>query len=71
MQNISKGEYPDQSKIRYLPIIDLNPTKEKCIYSTLLFIQEEAKKLNVLNIWQTGLNKDSGDYKIKINECSL
>ena len=47
MQNISKGEYPDQSKIRYLPIIDLNPTKEKCIYSTLLFIQEQAKKLNI------------------------
>ena len=69
MQNISKGEYPDQSKIRYLLIIDLNPTK--CTYSTLLFIQEEAKKLNVLNIWQTALNKDSGDYKIKINECSL
>ena len=48
MQNISKGEYPDQSKIRYLPIIDLNPTKEKCIYSTLLFIQEQAKKLNIV-----------------------
>ena len=48
MQKISKGEYPDQSKIRYLPIIDLNPTKEKCIYSTLLFIQEQAKKLNIV-----------------------
>ena len=48
MQNISKGEYSDQSKIRYLPIIDLNPTKEKCIYSTLLFIQEQAKKLNIV-----------------------
>ena len=48
MQNISKGEYLDQSKIRFLPIIDLNPTKEKCIYSTLLFIQEQAKKLNIV-----------------------
>ena len=48
MQNISKGEYPGHSKIRYLPIIDLNPTKEKCIYSTLLFIQEQAKKLNIV-----------------------
>ena len=48
MQNISKGEYSDQSKIMYLPIIDLNPTKEKCIYSTLLFIQEQAKKLNIV-----------------------
>ena len=48
MQNISKGEYPGQSKITYLPIIDLNPTKEKCIYSTLLFIQEQAKVLNIV-----------------------
>ena len=48
MQNISKGEYPGQSKITYLPIIDLNPTKEKCIYSTLLFIQEQAKLLNIV-----------------------
>ena len=48
MQNISKGEYPGQSKIRYLPIIYINPTKEKCIYSTLLFIQEQAKILNIV-----------------------
>ena len=48
VQNISKEEYPDQSKIRYLPIINLNPAKEKCIYSTLLFIQEQAKKLIIV-----------------------
>ena len=48
MQNISKGEYPEQSKITYLPIIDLNPTKETCIYSTLLFIQEQAKILTIV-----------------------
>ena len=50
MQNLSKGEYPDQPKIRYLPIIDLNPTREKCIYSTLLFIQQQAKKLNIVEL---------------------
>ena len=48
IQNISKGEYPDQSKITYLLIIDLNPTKEKCTYSALLFIQEQAKTLNII-----------------------
>ena len=26
MQNISEGEYPGESKITYLPIIDLNPS---------------------------------------------
>ena len=48
MQNISKGEHPGQSKITYLPIINLNPTKEKCIYSTLLFIQEQVNILNIV-----------------------
>ena len=72
MKNISTGKYPDQSKIRYLPIIELNPTKEKCIYSTFIYSRtsEEIKHCcPVLNICQTALNKDSGDYKI--NECSL
>ena len=48
MQNIYKGEYPGQSKITYLPTIYINFTKEKCIYSTLLFIQEQAKILNIV-----------------------
>ena len=48
MQNISKGEYPGQSKITYQPINDLNPTKEKFIYSTLLFIQGQTKMLNIV-----------------------
>ena len=47
MQNIFKGEYPGQSKFTYLPIIDLKPTKEECVYSTLLFIQEQAKILDI------------------------
>ena len=49
MQKISKGEYPGQSKITCLPITDLNPTKQKCIYSTLFLIQEQAKLLNIVN----------------------
>ena len=48
MQNISKGKYPGQPKITYMPIIDLNPTKQKCIYSTLLLIQEQAQTLNIV-----------------------
>ena len=45
MQNISKGEYPGQSKITYLPIIDLNPTKLKCIYSTLLIYSRTSENI--------------------------
>ena len=32
----------------YLPVIDLNPTNENCIYSTPLFIQDQAKILNIV-----------------------
>ena len=42
MQNISKGYHPGLSKFIQLPIIDLNPTKESCINSTLLFVREQA-----------------------------
>ena len=48
MQNISKREY--SVEITYLPIIDLNPTKDKYIYSTLVFIQELAKVLNIVTL---------------------
>ena len=36
-----------KSLVSFLPIIDLNPSDESCIYSTLLFIEEQAKQLNV------------------------
>ena len=47
MQNISDGAYPGPSHISFLPIIDLNPNDETCIYSTLLFIQKQATYLNI------------------------
>ena len=34
--------------MRYLPVIELNPTKKRYVYSTLLFIQEQAKILNII-----------------------
>ena len=42
-------EYLGQMKIIYLLIIDPNPTKEKCIYSTLLCIKEQTKILNIVS----------------------
>ena len=47
MQDISKGTFPGQSVINMLPIIDLDPTNMTCIYSTLLFITEQATKLGI------------------------
>ena len=39
----------ESSSVKFLPIIDLNPSDETCIYSTLLLFIEEAKKLNILS----------------------
>ena len=36
-----------KSTIDFLPIIDLNPNSETCVYSTLLFVLKEASKFNV------------------------
>ena len=36
-----------KSSVSFLPIIDLNPSDESCIYSTQLFTEEQAKLLNV------------------------
>ena len=36
-----------KSEILYLPIIDLNPSDETCIFSTLLYIQRQARELNI------------------------
>ena len=47
MQDISKGTFPGQSVINMLPIIDLDPTNIKCIFSTPLFITEQATKLGI------------------------
>ena len=47
MQYISNGSHLPKSNITMLPIMDLNPTDETCIYSTLLFVIERSKKLNI------------------------
>ena len=48
MQELLKSETPLQKlTIKFLPIIDLNPNDESCIYSTLLFVIEQAKRMRV------------------------
>ena len=44
MQAISKGEFTGQSSIQFLPIIDMNPSDLSCVYSTLKYINSEARK---------------------------
>ena len=38
-----------------LPLIDLNPIDESCIYSTLLYIIKQTKHLNTEEIPSTNL----------------
>ena len=47
MQKICEGDYPGQSSIIFLPMIDLDPSDKTCIYSTLLFVTEQAKRYQV------------------------
>jgi len=44
MQLVHKGEYPGKSSVLFLPMIDLDPSNESCVYSTLCFVADQAGK---------------------------
>jgi len=48
MQESCRGSPCSPASIQMLPLIDLNPSDETCIYSTLLFVQSQAKQLNIV-----------------------
>ena len=50
MQGVCQGGYPGQSLVTFLPFIDLNPTDLSCVYSTLKFVCDEAKRHGVTPI---------------------
>lgn len=45
--SVASDIYNPVSDIRMLPIIDRNPNDLSCIFSTLLFIENQSKKLNM------------------------
>lgn len=45
MQNVTTGTFESKPNITYLPMIDLNSSSYTCIYSTLMFIANEARKI--------------------------
>ena len=47
MYDVSVGEHDGKEDFTMLPIIDLDPNDYLCIYSTLVFILNQAKKLNI------------------------
>ena len=48
MQSVYVGEHPGTASVLYLPMIDLDPGNMSCIYSTLTFICDHAKRYNVV-----------------------
>ena len=47
MQRHINSEHPGKATVNFLPIINLNPSDESCIYSTLLFVEQQAQQRNV------------------------
>jgi hypothetical protein len=47
MQTTCNGEHPPVASIGFLPIINLPPTDVNCVLTTLLFIEKQAKILEV------------------------
>ena len=48
MENVSSGcSHPEKFSIMMLPLIDMNPGDESCIYSTLLYIKDLANQMNI------------------------
>jgi len=47
MQANLSGNHPGKANFSFLPIINLNPSDESCIYSTLVFIENQAKALKI------------------------
>ena len=44
---VHHGEYSGQSSVNVMPMKNIDPTNESCIYSTLHFVADNAKKYGV------------------------
>ena len=42
MQMLQHGDYPGQSSVKFLPMIDLDPNDPPCIFSMLKFVLSQA-----------------------------
>ena len=48
MQHVQHGMHPEPSTIKFLPMIDMDPSDLTCIYSTLKFVCAQATRLGVM-----------------------
>ena len=47
MSNVCVEKYPRKLTVNLLPIIDLDSSNMSCIYSTVNFVIDQAKRLNI------------------------
>ena len=47
LQHVQHGLHPEPSIIKFLPMIDMDPSDLTCIYCTLKFVCSQAKRLGV------------------------
>ena len=40
---LHQGHHPGKASIMFLPIIDMNPSDSTCIYSTHMFVSDDAQ----------------------------
>ena len=50
MHYVHRGNHPGQSSVTFLPMIDMSSSDPTCIFSTLKFVTEHARKHNVTPI---------------------
>ena len=48
ISKVTAGDFPGKSVVNMLPITDVNPGDMSCIFSTLTFIINQAKELNII-----------------------
>jgi len=47
MQQVTRGQHSSAAVVQMMPLIDMNPGDESCIYSTMLFAIGQANKLSI------------------------
>ena len=47
MQSVCTGEHTSSASKSFLPIVNLQPTDVNCVYSTLVFICNQARSMNI------------------------
>jgi hypothetical protein len=50
MQFVHQGDHPGKASVMFMPMIDLNSSDSTCIYSTLMFVSEHARRHGVTPI---------------------